>query len=480
MEFKFIKLKKVMTVFYGIVSICKNTYGINKLKESEAFFDNALVIMDYDTYLSIPNIKSRINVVLTKDDLSKYSNIQDNLYFTDYENVYELLKQANLKVYENIYVIGCTNIFKDRIVKYFVTYYDKVFDKAYDDEAYDEAYDKAYYFHNLSKSFSLQKYSENKWSEEEQCFYRFLEYEKVEKEEECLTNYDEKYICLAKKVLKEEEVNHIREDRTYTGTLSIFGEQLSFNIENYVPLLTTKRVPWKSCIEELLWFMRGDTDATILKKKNVNIWNGNSSRDFLDKVGLNHLEEGDCGANYSFQWRYSGQKYENCKTEYIKKTQYDQINNIINLLKTDPFSRRIFLSAWNPQDLDKTVLPPCHVSAQFYVDNEKGLSCHMYQRSCDIFLGLPFNIFSYTVLTYILAKKCDLKPKRLIISLGDSHLYTNHINQIKTQIQREQLTSPKLILKDIIKTKEIEEINIEDFELIGYFPHPSIKAVMAV
>lgn len=470
MEFKFIKLKKVMTVFYGIVSICKNTYGINKLKESEVFFDNDLVIMDYDTYLSIPNIKSRINVVLTKDNLSKHSNT-DNLYFTDYENVYELLKQAHLKIYENIYVIGCTDIFKDRIVKYFVTYYDKVFDKP--------DFDETYYFHNLSKSFSLQKYSENKWSEEEQCFYRFLEYEKV-KEEECLTNYDEKYICLAKKVLKEEEENHIREDRTRTGTLSIFGEQLSFNIENYVPLLTTKRVPWKSCIEELLWFMRGDTDATILKKKNVNIWNGNSSRDFLDKVGLNHLEEGDCGANYSFQWRYSGQKYENCKTEYIKKTQYDQINNIINLLKTDPFSRRIFLSAWNPQDLDKTVLPPCHVSAQFYVDNEKGLSCHMYQRSCDIFLGLPFNIFSYTVLTYILAKKCDLKPKRLIISLGDSHLYTNHINQIKTQIQREQLTSPKLILKDSIKTKEIEEINIEDFELIGYFPHPSIKAVMAV
>ena len=169
-----------------------------------------------------------------------------------------------------------------------------------------------------------------------------------------------------------------------------------------------------------------------------------------------------------------------CNTKYIKKTKYDQINNIIHLLKTDPYSRRIFLSAWNPVDLDKTVLPPCHVSVQFYVDNDKGLSCHMYQRSCDVFLGLPFNIFSYTVLTYILAKKCNLTPRKLIISLGDVHIYSNHIEQIKEQMSRNVLAYPTLVLSDNVVDKEIEDINIDDFELIRYFPHNSIKAPMAV
>ena len=234
-----------------------------------------------------------------------------------------------------------------------------------------------------------------------------------------------------------------------------------------MPLLTTKRVALKSCIEELLWFMRGDTDASILRKRNVHIWDGNSSRQFLDTVGLNHLR--DCGANYSFQWRYQGQEYKDCNTQYTKNTKGDQIQNIIHLLKTNPTSRRILLSAWNPSDLNKTVLPPCHVSAQFYVDKDNGLSCHMYQRSCDVFLGLPFNIFSYTVLTHILAKKANLKPRKLVISLGDVHIYANHIEQMKEQISRQPLTSAKLIVNDSIKDKEIEDIVVDDFEVVGYF-----------
>ena len=226
--------------------------------------------------------------------------------------------------------------------------------------------------------------------------------------------------------------------------------------------------------------MRGDTDAKLLDEKKVKIWNDNSSRVFLDKVGLSHLEEGDCGANYSFQWRHFGQDYKDCDTEYEKKTSADQINNIIRLLQTDKHSRRIFMSAWNPCDLNKTVLPPCHVSAQFYVDENDGLSCHMYQRSCDVFLGLPFNIFSYTVLTYILATKCDLTPKSLHISLGDTHVYTNHVLQMKEQLSRAPLCNPKLFVSHEIKTKEIEDISIDDFELVGYHPHSSIKAKMAV
>ena len=316
-------------------------------------------------------------------------------------------------------------------------------------------------------------YSSNKWSEQEQCHYRFLEYKL------CTfpNNFDDIYLNLANKVMKQQ---HFRNDRTGTGTCSIFGEQIQFDIEKYVPLLTTKRVAWKSCIEELLWFLRGDTNSNILKNKNVNIWNDNSTREFLDKAGLRHLDEGDCGANYSFQWRYFGQKYIDSKTSYEKYTQYDQINNILNLLKTDPTSRRIFMSAWNPLDLNKTVLPPCHISVQFYVDNDNGLHCHMYQRSCDVFLGLPFNIFSYTVLTYILAKKCNYVPKKLIISFGDVHVYNNHIEQLQLQCERSRLSYPILKLSDDIRNKDFEEMTIDDFELIGYLPHPTIKGKMSV
>merc|ERR1712070_1286635 len=156
---------------------------------------------------------------------------------------------------------------------------------------------------------------------------------------------------------------------------------------------------------------------------------GNSTREFLDNVGLNHLKEGDCGANYSFQWRHFGGKYVDSETTYDGEG-VDQVKYVEELLKTDPMSRRIFLSAWNPVDLTHTVLPPCHVSVQFYVENREDgdyLSCHMYQRSCDVFLGLPWNIFSYTVLTYILAKKCNMYPSELIISIGDAHIYSDHM-----------------------------------------------------
>ena len=274
-----------------------------------------------------------------------------------------------------------------------------------------------------------------------------------------------------------------RSNRTDTDTLSVFGEHIRFNIEQFVPLLTSKRIPWKSCIEELLWFLRGDTDAKILQEKNVHIWDGNSSKTFLEKTGLSHLNEGDCGANYSFQWKHFGASYINCKSEYTNEG-FDQISYVENLLKTDPFSRRIFMSAWNPVDLFKTVLPPCHVSAQFYVTNipncKPKLSCHMYQRSCDVFLGLPWNIFSYTVLTYILAMKCDMDPFELIISFGDTHIYNNHIEQIHKQLCNNNLSSPKLILNKDIIHKDYKNLTVTDFKVIGYFPHPSIKANMAI
>ena len=287
---------------------------------------------------------------------------------------------------------------------------------------------------------------------------------------------EQPYLNLCRDVICQGE---IRKDRTGTGTQALFGQQMRFDISTHIPILTTKRVPWKSCIEELLWFLRGDTDANILKEKGVTIWNGNSSKEFLDICGLSHLEEGDCGANYSFQWRHFGSEYISRHHDY-ENQGVDQITYIENLLKNEPTSRRIFLSAWNPSDLKKTVLPPCHVSAQFYVNEKKQLSCHMYQRSCDMFLGVPWNILSYTILTYILAFRNGFTPNELIISTGDTHIYDNHREQVFTQLKRKPVAYPKLVLNENLKIKNWKHMTVDDFELVGYFPHPTIKGIMSV
>lgn len=267
-------------------------------------------------------------------------------------------------------------------------------------------------------------------------------------------------------------------DRTNTGVYSTFGYQVRFPIKESFPLLTTKKVFWKGIVQELLWFLRGNTDNKLLTDKGVHIWDGNSSREFLDKTGLSNYEEGDCGPIYSFQWKHFGATYQNCHTDYTGQG-VDQIQCVLELLKHDPNSRRIFMSAWNPADLDKMCLPPCHVSAQFYVREGKYLSCHMYQRSCDAFLGLPFNIASYSLLTYLLAAQADLIPDELIISIGNLHIYANHVEQVKEQLAREPLPWPKLA----IRSKEqwtMDTVSEEDVMLLDYQSHPSIKAPMAV
>ena len=462
----------------GIVAFCQN-YGISfennipwHIPEDLKFFKrmtkDSIVVMGRKTFESIGHpLSNRLHVVLTKnpEEYAKSFSILEfeNIIFVNYENVFDVINKYAFE-YTNTFIIGGSDIYElfyDKMNTLYVTYVDKKYET-------DRSFPK------ITNDFALATFSEKYLSSQENCFYRFLKYERVNNK----LTFDESYLKLCTKFLSSNVSP--RENRTDTPTISLFGEQIEFDISTYVPLLTTKRMAWKSCIEELLWFLRGNTDANILKNKNVNIWNGNSSREFLDNVGLNHLEEGDCGANYSFQWRHFGQEYKDCNTQYTKNTEGDQINNIIHLLKTNPTSRRIFLSAWNPCHLNKTVLPPCHVSAQFFVDNDKGLSCHMYQRSCDVFLGLPFNIFSYTVLVYILAKKCDLVPKKLVISFGDVHIYSNHLEQVLQQSRRAVLTSPKLIISETIKDKDFEDITINDFEIIGYYPHPSIKGVMAI
>lgn len=296
-------------------------------------------------------------------------------------------------------------------------------------------------------------------------------------------NQEFKYLTFLDNIL---EQGGVRPDRTGTGTVSMFGNQIRFDISKHIPILTTKFVPARLVIEELLWFMRGDTDSKILEEKNINIWKGNTSREFLDNRGLSHLPEGDIGCGYGFQWRHFGGEYIDCHTKYDASVGFDQLQNVIDLLKNDPYSRRIMLNSWNAMDLNGMALPPCHNQVQFYasppcsISGKPSLSCHMYQRSVDTFLGFPWNILSYATMTYILAAMVDMQPGELIISTGDTHIYNDHMKQVVTQLMRTPLPWAIMKVNPDIKDKSIEEITMEDFKIFGYFSYPAIKANMSV
>ncbi|XP_037820598.1 thymidylate synthase [Lucilia sericata] len=267
-----------------------------------------------------------------------------------------------------------------------------------------------------------------------------------------------------------------RGDRTGVGTVSIFGAQMRFDMRNSFPLLTTKRVFWRAVAEELLWFVHGCTDAKILQEKNIHIWDGNSDRKFLDKLGFTDREEGDLGPVYGFQWRHFGAKYRTCHDDYSNEG-VDQLKEVINTIRTNPNDRRIIMSAWNPLDIPQMALPPCHCLAQFYVANGE-LSCQLYQRSADMGLGVPFNIASYALLTYMIAHITGLKPGDFIHTTGDTHVYKNHIEPLKEQLKRKPRPFPKLLIKR--EVKDIEDFKFEDFEIVGYKPYPKIEMEMAV
>lgn len=433
---------------------------------------NNVVIMGSNTFFSIPDahrpLPNRLNVIITNtphdDKFKSYHSHKDVSIFTfrEFMKFMEMLDDHVEK--RTYYVIGGESIYNlfEPYIKYInmthVMHPENPF-----------LFHK--FFFKIPSKYSIINYSQ--LYHYEQYSFRFIDYIRGESRH---SSPDYTYLHLCNEVLEKGEEHT---DRTGTGTLSIFGEQMKFDISHSIPILTTKRVPWKSCIEELLWFLKGNTDSKDLDRKGVKIWNGNSSREFLHKRGLHHLEEGDCGANYSFQWRHFGASYIDCNADYSNQG-VDQIAYVEKLLKEEPTSRRIFLSAWNPCDLEKTVLPPCHVSCQFYVDNNKGLSCHLYQRSCDMFLGVPWNILSYSILTHILAFRNGFSPKKLIVSTGDTHIYLNHVEQVKTQFERKPLAYPRLCLNSSIKEKNIQDISIDDFEMIGYFPHGTIKGTMSV
>ncbi|KAL5073624.1 hypothetical protein RYX36_012608 [Vicia faba] len=265
-------------------------------------------------------------------------------------------------------------------------------------------------------------------------------------------------------------------DRTGTGTLSKFGCQMRFNLRRGFPLLTTKRVFWRGVVEELLWFISGSTNAMVLQEKGIHIWDDNASREFLDSIDLSEREEGDLGPVYGFQWRHFGARYTNMHNDYTGQG-VDQLLDVINKIKHNPDDRRIILSAWNPADLKLMALPPCHMSAQFYVANGE-LSCQMNQRSADMGLGVPFNIASYALLTCMIAHICELVPGDFIHVLGDAHVYQTHVRPLQEQLHN--LPKPFPTLKINSKKKDMDSFVATDFKLIDYDPHQKIEMKMAV
>lgn len=265
-----------------------------------------------------------------------------------------------------------------------------------------------------------------------------------------------------------------RDDRTGVGTLSVFGRNLRFDLRTGFPAITTKKLAWKSVVAELLWFIEGSKDERRLaelthgnKDGTVTIWTPNSLAPYWKKKAK---FEGDVGRIYGVQWRRWRKPFNG---GYV-----DQLNNLIEGLKSDPNGRRHIITAWNPGELDEMALPPCHMMAQFYVNKNRELSCQMYQRSVDVFLGLPFNIASYALLTHMIAQVSNLRVGELVINMGDTHIYKNHIEQVQEQLKREPMTPPVLQLNpDII---DINNFTMTDINLLNYTSHGTIRAKMAV
>ncbi len=284
---------------------------------------------------------------------------------------------------------------------------------------------------------------------------------------------EQQYLNLLKNIINNGEIIQGRNGVTKT----IFGTSMRFPLEKEFPLLTTKKMAWKTCLKELLWFIKGDTNNKNLKKQNVHIWDKNGTREYLDSRNLHYLKEDDLGAIYGHQWRSFNAPYINSEMK-LENHGVDQLQDIINKLSCpkERYSRRLILSAWKPQQLHQMALPPCHIVSQFHVNTKNELSCSLYQRSGDVGLGIPFNIASYSFLTCLLAKHCNLKPKEFIHFIGNAHIYEEHEEMLMKQILRTPKIFPKLYLKQ--KHENINNYKVNDFILKDYNFYDTIKMNM--
>tara|TARA_B100000900_G_scaffold399639_1_gene402376 strand:+ start:6924 stop:8411 length:1488 start_codon:yes stop_codon:yes gene_type:complete len=486
---------------------CKNNQGVIgynndllfNIPEDMKYFKNIttqeyikghknIVIMGYNTWKSIPDkykpLPNRINIIITKNHFSEMKFEDENIkIFNDFNFCYKYLEQEenNGNLLGDKFIIGGAQLYNlvhnnylhmvnkvyETVVNYNIiksnqTHYTNLI--VNDDNLYSEIDFRI----NIYNDFKLINkkymdtdevtviYNNNKLHGVSYNIYQNIRY---------LNNQEKQYLDLMKSILYKNNIKDSRNSRV----ISQFGEKMVFDLREGFPLLTTKRTPFKTILRELLWFIRGSTSNKELNDKNVHIWDGNSSKEFLESRGLDY-EEGELGPVYGFQWRKFGADYIDSNSKGV-----DQLQNVIDLIKNDPTSRRIILSAWNPVDLDKMALPPCHVMIQFSVDKEF-LDAQLYQRSGDMFLGVPFNIASYSILMHIIGSITGYTPRYFHHVLGDAHIYMNHIDAIGEQVHRIPNRFPELKLAK--KIVDINDINEEDFILENYNHYPTIKAEM--
>jgi len=435
-----------------------------------------VVVMGYNTWISLPHkpLKGRYNIILTKDS---YKRVSDAHCMNSFEQVFSFIED-NQEIFGEVFIIGGASIYEQCLLKY-PDQLNKMYVTEIDDEWQGNDDSKYFHYGSMLSRMSISRErteltdtriydpNNNKYIIKS-CNLRFIVYQRQD-----MINHDEhQYLHLMHNIL---DNGHTVEGRN-GSVKSSFGEKMVFDLSSF-PLLTTKKMGYKTILRELMWFIKGSTDNQELKDKNVSIWNGNASKEFLESRGLSY-EEGDLGPVYGFQWRHCGADYKDCKTDYSGKGT-DQLKWLIQEIKENPSSRRLILSAWNVNDLDKMALPPCHILSQFYVNKKEGtLSCQLYQRSGDMFLGVPFNIASYAFLTCILCKLTGYKPGKLHHVIGDAHIYEEHYHGVNEQLKRVPKMFPTLIISDELKS--IDAIDESMFSLKNYQCYSSIKAPMKV
>jgi len=436
------------------------------------------VVMGRKTWDSIPEkfrpLSGRVNVILTRSP-EKYSDLDtddDVLVCNSLPSALERLKDNSRKL-ERVWIIGGAQIYNEALQlsgleEIHVTRVQKDFEC--------DTFLKL----DPGKFKEISKSDEEVFQEIPYSFTVLKPLDAIVEAGECAVKrsnpeHEEwQYLDMIREII---DNGVSRGDRTGTGTLSVFGRSMRFSLRNkQFPLLTTKRVFWRGLAEELLWFVAGCTNANKLAEKKIHIWDGNGSREFLDNRGFPDREVGDLGPVYGFQWRHFGAEYKDMHADY-KGQGVDQLARCIDLIKNEPNNRRIIMSAWNPADLKLMALPPCHMFCQFYVANGE-LSCQMYQRSADMGLGVPFNIASYSLLTRMVAQVCGLEAGDFIHVIGDTHVYSNHVEPLREQLLREPRPFPTLDINPDVK--DIDGFKYSDFTITGYKPHKKIKMKMAV
>lgn len=424
-------------------------------------------IMGWNTWESIPventPLKNRYNLVITNNHCIKETEFLKQ--FNSYEDAIDWCKTADIG---KIFVIGgqylynyCLNHHLKDINMIYITHFKYMTPVKIRNIKY---FPEIYTFENIhteSKKLKCKLADEELMIDTDFKIYQ----------NKNNINYQElQYLKLLKNIINQPEV-----DSRNSTVLSSFGERMIFDLSYGFPLLTSKRMGFKTILRELLWFIRGSTSNKELNDVNVHIWDQNASTEFLTKRGLTY-QEGDLGPIYGFQWRHFGACYIDSNTDYNNKG-VDQLKYVIDTIKNDPTSRRIILTAWNPCDIDKMALPPCHVMCQFHVNQStKTLDCQLYQRSGDMFLGVPFNIASYSLLTIIISHLTGYKPGKFIHILGDAHIYINHIESVKKQLVNPTYAFPFVTINDTLT--DIDNINENDFTLNNYKSNSRITADM--